>query len=220
MPYAHLTITIPDSIWIGKLSRSHPKTRFRVLAATANDPAGIARIEIVGPESEAVCDEMQAYDSVSDLTVFEAGTTRHFVELETTMPMLLQAIEGSGVPLETPFEIQDGTMELETTVPQRRLSALGEQLDEFGIPFSVDRIRQDVESDDLLTDRQRWLLHEAIDRGYYDTPRRITLTDLADELDIAASTCSELLHRAEERVLKAHVDRTGEPTTEAPIRPN
>lgn len=41
-------------------------------------------------------------------------------------------------------------------------------------------------------------MNAVIERGYYDTPRRCTLTELADELDLAKSTCSERLHRAEE----------------------
>lgn len=205
MPYAKLTITIPESIWIGEVSRSHPETRFRVLAATANDSTGVARIEIVGPDPEVVCDEIRSYGTVTDLAVFESDAECYRVQLETTVPLLLTSIQASGVPFETPFEVRDGEMALEATVPQHRLSKLGETLDEFGITYSVERITQDVESDALLTDRQRWLLHEAIDRGYYDTPRRITLTELAEELDIAPSTCSEVLHRAEEQVLKKHV---------------
>jgi hypothetical protein len=45
---------------------------------------------------------------------------------------------------------------------------------------------------------------EAIDRGYYDTPRQTTLVELADDVGIAKSTCSEILHRVEERVMKEY----------------
>lgn len=210
MPHANLTITVPESVWIGELSRAHPEARFRVLAATTTDGTGVARLEIVGSDVGAIRAAMAGYDDVTNLTVFEAEPGRCRVQLETTMPILLQAIEGSGVPLETPFEIRDGAMELEATIPQDRLSTLGAQLDKFGISFSVERIQQEVESDELLTDRQRRLLHAAIDHGYYDTPRRITLTGLAGELDIAVSTCSEVLHRAEERVVKKHIRETRE----------
>lgn len=205
MPYANLTITVPESVWIGDVSRRYPDARFRVLAATTNDGAGVARLEIVGSDPDGIRETIADYDAVTDLTVFEAEPDRCRVQIETTMPVLLSAIEGSGVPLETPFDIRDGSMELEATVPQDRLSALGDRLDQFGITYSVDRIQQEVETDALLTDRQQRLLHAAIDHGYYDTPRRITLTGLAEELDIAVSTCSEVLHRAEESVLKKHV---------------
>ncbi len=192
----------------GRGSRAHPDTRFRVLATTtATDNSGVARLELLGPDPSAVCEQLRRYDPVTDLTILERTPEPVRVQLETNIPLLLTAIEGSGIPLETPFEIQDGRMTLEATVPQRQLSNLGEQLEAFGIPFTIEQIKQDAESEDLLTDRQCWLLQEAVDRGYYDTPRRITLTELADALDLAVSTCSEVLHRAEGSVLKRHVEQ-------------
>jgi hypothetical protein len=210
MPYAKLTITVPESVWIGDISRTYADTRFRVLAATANDSTGVARIRLIGSEPEAVCETMCEYDAVADLTVFETDPNQYRIQVETTKPLLLTSLQASGVPIETPFEVSDGEMVLETTIPQHRLSKLGEQLDEFGISFSVEQIKQEFESDALLTTRQQSLLYEAIDHGYYDTPRQITLTELSNELDMAASTCCEVLHRAEEQVLKKHVQEARE----------
>lgn len=206
MPYAKLTITVPDAIWVGEVSRTYPETRFRVLAATADTATGVARIEIIGDDPAAVCEEIQDYDTVTGLTVFNEEEAMRRVQVETTVPLLMTSLQNSGVPLEMPFEVRDGEMILEATLPRQNLSKLGETFDEMGIPYRVDQIQQDVESDSLLTDRQQWLLEEAIEGGYYDTPRRTTLVDLAHELDIAKSTCSEILHRAEERVLKEYMD--------------
>jgi hypothetical protein len=206
MTYAKLTLTVPDDVWISELSRSYPETRFRVLAATATDATGHARIEILGPEAPSVCEGIQSYETVSDLTVFEADSERRRVQVETTVPILLNAVQAAGIPLDMPVEISDGKLTLELTVPSEKLSALGDTLKEFGISYTVDCIQQETESDDLLTERQQWLLQEAVDRGYYDTPRRTTLVELAEEMDIAKSTCSEILHRAEEQVLKRFLD--------------
>lgn len=209
MPHAQLTLTVPESVWISEVSRTHPDTRFRVLAATANMATGVARIGILGDNPEAVCDEFREYDSVTELTVFESSPEICQVQVETTVPLLLTSLQDAGVPLEMPFEVRDGKMTLEVTVPQQTLSALGETLDKFGIQYTVERIQQEIDSDSsLLTERQQWLLDEAIERGYYDTPRRTTLVDLAEEMDIAKSTCSEILHRAEERVLKENRNNT------------
>lgn len=205
MPYAELTITVPDAVWISEVSGAYPETTFRVRAATANTATGVARIEIDGDEPEAVCEEIRSYDAVTDLTVLEADEATWLVQIETTVPLLLSSLQDSGVPIEMPIEVRDGQLRLELTVPSETLSSLGETLDQLGIAYTVERIQQDVESDPLLTDRQRWVVEEAIDRGYYDTPRRTTLVDLADDLGVAKSTCSEILHRAEERVLKDYL---------------
>lgn len=214
MPHAKLTITVPESVWISELSRAYSDTRFRVLAATADDATGVARIEILGNDPEAVCETIREYETVTDLTVFETATDALRVQVETTVPLLLTSLQASGVPLETPFEVSDGEMTLEDTIPQETLSELGKTLDEFGITYTVDHIRQNVESDRLLTDRQQRILDEAIERGYYDTPRQTTLVELAEELDIAKSTCSEILHRAEEQVVKRYRSDTDDASPE------
>ena len=210
MPYTKLTITVPGSVWIGEVSRAYPETGFRVLAATTCSPSGVVQLEIHSAEYDSICGEIRGYNSVTELTVFETNAECCRIQVETTVPLLLMAIEGSGVPLETPFEIRNGRMELEAMLPQHRLSTLSDQFERFDIDFTVDEIRQDDETDALLTERQRWLVEEAVDQGYYDTPRGCTLTDLAESVGLAKSTCSEVLHRAEGRVLKCYVRDDGE----------
>lgn len=217
MPYAKLTITVPEEVWIGKVSREYPTTRFQVRSATANETTGVARVELIGPEVQAVCEEIRTYQSVTDLTVFDAEPRRWLVQVETTVPILLNLIQDSGAPLTLPFQVSDGKMALEATLPQRHLSQLSEKLDEYGVTYNVECIQQELESTPLLTDRQQWLLHEAIDSGYYDTPRRTTLTELANDLDIAKSTCSEVLHRAEESVLKEFITDEQEGRLDIPL---
>jgi hypothetical protein len=170
MPYTKLTITVPGSVWIGEVSRAYPETGFRVLAATTCSPSGVVQLEIHSAEYDSICGEIRGYNSVTELTVFETNAECCRIQVETTVPLLLMAIEGSGVPLETPFEIRNGRMELEAMLPQHRLSTLSDQFERFDIDFTVDEIRQDDETDALLTERQRWLVEEAVDQGYYDTP--------------------------------------------------
>src|SRR5699024_1561113 len=80
------------------------------------------------------------------------------------------------------------------------------QFEQFGIPFTVNEIHRRIEPTQLLTDTQLELVRAAIEQGYYDTPRRCSLTDLAAESDLAKSTCSETLHRAEEKIIKQFVE--------------
>ncbi|GAB3685070.1 hypothetical protein GCM10028857_14930 [Salinarchaeum chitinilyticum] len=212
MPYAELTITIPEAVWIGRLSRTHPETRFRVLAATADEDTGVVRLEVLGEDAPAVVEAMRDCEPVTTLTVFETGTDHCRIQFESKVAVLLTALQRSGVPLETPFEVQDGSLQLATTTPRERLSALGNALDKLGIGYTLERVTEEPETEDpLLTDRQRRLLEAARDRGYYDTPRRITLTELAAEMDLAASTCSEVLHRAEEHLVKEHLGTERDP---------
>ncbi|MFB6179267.1 MAG: bacterio-opsin activator, partial [Halorientalis sp.] len=65
MPHAKLTITIPEPVWISEVSRTYPDARFRVLAATANDTAGVARIKVFGDEPATVCETISEYGTLT-----------------------------------------------------------------------------------------------------------------------------------------------------------
>lgn len=207
MPLAKLTLTIPDEVWIGDLTRSHPESTVRILAALSDEDAGVGLAEIDSPDLPEVLGTMEAYEDVSDLEVLQVSEAEALVQFETTMPLLLFPARDSGIPLEMPFEISDGQAVWELTAPQDRLSALGTQLDAFDIGYTVDYIHQHVTEEPLLTERQRRLVVEAVEAGYYDTPRESSLTDVADRVEIAKSTASETLHRAEEQIVKEYVDQ-------------
>ncbi|QSG06486.1 helix-turn-helix domain-containing protein [Halapricum desulfuricans] len=206
MPRAKLTLTVPEEVWLGELTRLYPDATFRVLAALSDDvDAGVGLAEVVAEDTSAVLSKMAGYEDVTDIDRLQEEEGKVLVRFRTTMPLLLFPARDSGIPLEMPFEISDGEAVWELTAPQDRLSALGEQLDQFDIGYTVDYIHQHVTEEPLLTDRQRRLVVEAVEAGYYDTPRESSLTELAEELDIAKSTASETLHRAEEQIVKEYV---------------
>ena len=58
-------------------------------------------------------------------------------------------------------------------------------------------------SDSPLTERQREVATEALARGYYDWPRKITNEELAAELGISRATLHEHLRKAERTLLSS-----------------
>jgi len=86
-----------------------------------------------------------------------------------------------------------------------RFAALGRRFSDAGI--GVEIVDSGSVPAHALTDAQRDLLSEAIEAGYFDTPRECTLTELADRCGIAPSTASETLRRAEGHVVKRFADR-------------
>jgi hypothetical protein len=143
---------------------------------------------------------------VAELAELRREDDTALVQLETSAPALLFPVQSSGVPLELPFELSDGEAVWEVTTSEDRLSTLGEQLSSFGIEFTVEYVRRGSGVEQLLTDHQQRLLATALAAGCYDSPRTCTLTELADRMGVAKSTCSETLHRAESKVLARFVE--------------
>lgn len=209
MPQATLTITIPDTLWIGSITRAHPDAEFRILSAVSGEETGVGLVEISATDLDTVLSAIQAVPETRDLNVLGRKGTTGLVQFETTEPTLLFPIVGSGIPLEMPFELQNGQAIWEITTSQERLSQLGEELSAFQIQYTVEEVRYTLETETLLTDRQLSLVKTANDAGYYDSPRTATLTEVANAADIAKSTCSETLQRAEGKIINEFLSEEG-----------
>jgi hypothetical protein len=84
-----------------------------------------------------------------------------------------------------------------------------------GLSFRMGHLReaegwQRTPLDDArLPPEQRLALERAVDAGYYETPRAVSLDELATDLDVPRSTLSYRLRRAEARLARTFVDRNG-----------
>lgn len=78
------------------------------------------------------------------------------------------------------------------------------------IKFRIVRLQESEYADELaaagLTDQQRELLFRAFYAGYFDVPRRVSQSDLADQLDVSTSAVSQQLRRAVEQLIATTID--------------
>ncbi|MFW6318041.1 MAG: helix-turn-helix domain-containing protein [Halorubrum sp.] len=206
MPQARLLVDLPDGPWIADVSREFPDAGFRVLTAVPGEAAGFALVRVTARDVDAVLSTMEAHGALASVSVMARAGGVATVRIETDAPLLLLAAKRSGLPIEMPLDIENGVATVEVTGEHERVAELGRRLSELGLQFEVERVRQRVDPARLLTDRQRELLLTAVDLGYYDVPRRATLTEVAEHAGIAKSTCSETLQRVERTVVREFVD--------------
>lgn len=206
MTQARLVVDLPAGPWIADVSRAHPDATFKVLAGVPGDGPGFALVWLTGPDVEAILSDMRDHETIREMSVMQQDDHEATVQFETAAPLLLQAAKASGIPIEMPVEIEAGKATVDVTGAHDRLAELGRQFDELGLDFRVKYVQERLRPSQLLTDRQRELLLAAVEKGYYDTPRGCSLTELAGSEGLAKSTCSETLHRAEEVVIKRFVE--------------
>lgn len=81
-----------------------------------------------------------------------------------------------------------------------------------GVSFQVHKLswgdKEQLEGDAKLTPSQWETLHTAYERGYFDVPRRISQTELADELGISSSAVSQRLRRIMSKLLEEQIRST------------
>ena len=104
----------------------------------------------------------------------------------------------------------DGTVEWTLAFSDgRSLSQFLRRLEREHIRFEIRRLSKVVDRTSL-TPRQVQVIQYALDRGYFDYPRKTALSTLAKELGISKSTLGEILRRAEKKALASLYGSNGE----------
>jgi DNA-binding CsgD family transcriptional regulator len=128
----------------------------------------------------------------------------NFDELPEDWEALLSMAEGRFL------ELNPGgaaSMFLEDTAA--RIEDLVESLEEETSDVRV-REMQSGPREAGVTARQQEILSLAVAHGYYEIPHNLTLRDLAEKLDLSVGTVSQLLRRAEARIITSYVDALSE----------
>jgi hypothetical protein len=208
MPHAKLTIDLPDHTWIGDISTAHPEILFQVVTSIPGEGTGIGLVRLVSTDPLPIITDIQARDDVEDLELLWKHDNEALLQIQTANPLPVLPVWRAGVPLKMPFDIQDGEATWKVTTSTSRLSSLRDHLDDLGIGFSIEYVREidASQADQLLTDRQQEVLLTAVEAGYYRAPRESTLGEVAKALDIANATCSDVLHRAEGHIIHWFVE--------------
>lgn len=218
MPHACFSISLPDHSWVHTVSTQYPDVELRVFSVTTQDSIGIALIEILGGSLQNMLDSLQANPQLHSVELLDESSDRVLIRLETPAPFLALAAQSAGTPIDFPITIQNGIAAIDIRASHKAISEMASAFRKANLPFSVDAINSSTLRKELLTDTQQDIILTAVERGYYDTPRRCTLTELADTIGVAKSTCSETLHRAEETIIKEFVQRHLRQTDPGPIQ--
>lgn len=115
-------------------------------------------------------------------------------------------VKGSGCYIDSAEFRMDGVMQWTVMAPSTAsLDALIEATMGRGCVVVIEEVT-DMRTARGLTKDQEAVLQLALDLGYFDVPRRVTVKILARRLDMSASTLEVILQRAEHKVL---ADRMG-----------
>ena len=201
-----LLINFPDKLWLGELSREFPYFQFEIKAFVpiSHDPfIGNSLITITGHNPSQLLTKLNTHPSLVTYSIMEQNDTLLSINTQTKDQFLLMSIVRNFILVQLPFKISNGIAEFIISSTRKNIDNFIEDLNSKGISVEIKSIGQF--SEDLLkkelTTRQFFIFQEAKKAGYYDAPRKITLTELAQNLDIAKSSLSSMLQRIHSKLL-------------------
>lgn len=188
----------PRRIWYGDFSRRHRDLVVNVISALP-----VSGREILGEFEidDASMDwgtEIAAFPHVAEADKIEtiSDTGRYRVRYRHAPMVLLVA--RSGVLIRFPVMIRNGMMYWEMIGERSRMTRAMGILGRVGAnPRLLSLSGSPLGTAPHLTPIQRNLFYEALASGFFDVPRRITLTQLAEKVSRNKSSVSKTLHRLE-----------------------
>lgn len=211
-----------DGDWTAELR--HYDVFGEFLASTFRNRRYIGLMSLQTDDLEATCDVIRSHRDIDTVDVLETYERNERNERSRTAATLfLRGNLSQFSPLQTlmyegflpigPTKLENGRECFDLLLEDRdELSDAIEILREFG-EVHIERISQEfrreitpssAEWQELLAsipDRQRELLNLALEEGYFDIPRRVTLEELAEEMEITKTTASNHLRKAEQQVM-------------------
>lgn len=189
-----LEVRLPEGHWAGDVTRNHPSTILRIEEhMPLSRGRGTARIA----STEDITATVMSHEGIEDFRVLD--TNRFAVDISAGGGGFLKPLREVGVIPHTPFEVRDGWVDWTIECSRGKIRDLIARFKEDGIPHRLVSTRSVTSR--LLTQRQREVFDIAVREGFYDIPRRVSLTELAELLGIAKSTLSAQLQRIESTIM-------------------
>ena len=188
-----IKVRLPKGHWAGDVTRSHPSAVLRIEEHMPLEKGrGTARASC----DEDIATTVKEHPGIEDIRIH--NQQNFAVDIRAGDGGFLKPLVKVGVIPDTPFEVRDGWVEWTIACSRDKVRDLLSRFTAEGIPHQLVSTRGVTIR--LLTPRQRIVFDTAMQEGFYEVPRRITLTELAVILKVAKSTLSSQIQRIQSTI--------------------
>ena len=164
-------------------------------------------VEITSPKtnSENLTKELRRLGDVTDIDIASVGANRILGAVTSTDCRVCSIIMDSktGCFMGPAFTEADCQLNYKLFLNGEGIPGFLQTLHDKGILYKISEIAK-MTPEEALTSKQERVLKSALELGYYDFPKRISTEELSKALNLAPSTISEILRRAERRVITGY----------------
>lgn len=199
---AVLSIEVPG--WIGEISGRYPKGMKVIGCVPYGEEGARNLLEIDVPEGVGdAASAIKSHPSISEAEVVPFGKRKALAYISTTKCPVCSTFAGSECFLAS-ARIKEGKIRWRLLAGKREaVRKLIDKLRKTG--FSVEIVRMtDIKSREELTSRQEEIVKIALEKGYFDYPKKISIRELAGIVGISISTLSEVLRSGQRKIIGSY----------------
>jgi len=207
-----LQFSAAPETWITILCRDDAAT-VRLLSVKSNDQSTDIThfVEIVSDRTGAdeMKNQLRSFSDVTESDIAVVGVNRLVGAVTSNDCTVCSLIVHSqtGYFIGPAATEEDCQMTYRLFMNGEGIPAFLQTLHEKGVEYKIAEIAK-MSKARSLTSKQERVLKSALELGYYDYPKRISTEDLSKVVGLAPSTISEILRRAEKRIISGYFDRS------------
>lgn len=186
---------IPDKKWLYNFSCKFSSLQFYILSLLplANNQ-GNCLMQIKGVRNSVFLDEfLEFYDS-KQYALLHKSPNYLLLNVKMKNPWFLRAIIKSDLILHYPIRINNGDINIELIAERDKIDSLFTRFDDHLMTYSIGFIRH-YTSTPVLTSKQEKNLQVLLEGGYFEIPRRSSLSSFAKTLNLSPTSLSEMIRR-------------------------
>ena len=200
-----LKIDIPQDKWLAKFNKKYPELNFYILSKfLIDDKTGLTLYQINGPSvTRFISDFKESSTKISSQILFE-GEELVLLNVKVVDPWILNTLVKTELLIIYPILVKEGKIRIEAITDRFKVDHFMTQLEKKGIKAAIKSIGY-YQKSALLTSRQNEILNTASKNGYFEIPRRISLSEFAKTLHISKSALSETMRRIYKRLAESYL---------------
>ncbi|GAG69414.1 unnamed protein product [marine sediment metagenome] len=200
-----LSIEIPQDKWLATFNDKYPELNFHILSnILTGESSGITSFQIRGSSVKHFISDFKEKPVEKTAQILYEGEDLVILNVKEVDPWILNTLVKTELLISYPVLVKEGKIRIEAITNRSKVDRFLTQLKKKEIKAKIERIGYYYKST-LLTQRQNQVINLAYQKGYFNIPRNISLSDFAKDLNISKSALSEMLRRIFKKLTKNYI---------------
>ena len=202
----NFSISIPPDKWLAKSSISYPGLQFNLLSMLPlSSNQGNTLLQVKGLNLDKFWDEFtKVHEGQNYSLIFQDDNSLLF-NMVMADPWVLQTIFDAQLLLRFPIVIHNGKISIELIGSRIKIDQLLNTNQNWKeVEISIKQVKKYC-PDTLLTPRQLEILTKSLLNGFFDIPRKKSLSHLAKDIGISPSALSENIRRINKKLAENYI---------------
>ena len=202
----HLEFNVPETKCLYRISKKHPNLAFKNISMLPlPDDMGNTLVEVASVGVKNLIEDLKKERNIIDHSIVLETQDHTLVNIKVEDPMVLKLLTKHHVIIDYPLMVQDGIAQVNLIGERKDIDGILTDLEKKRVNFKIISLGAQEDPHEILTGKQKDVLVKSLEKGFFEIPRKISLTDLAKEFDVSPAALSEMLRRLSKRLAEHYM---------------